>query len=171
MSSPVALRTLLQVGAANSQCAQRKPYHIMLTAAAGVYQVAFFRRAWLLSPLINRWRLARAVPMMYKAPLSNVSGATAQAHILQAYALQQHCARFGHASERITSLRGKRWDQVSDEYEATSEATRVVPRVLDQEWQSRIAYYHFKKLKAANPCSDLGGFTRVLSTPGTPRSP
>lgn len=35
-----------------------------------------------------------------------------------------------------------------------------------QEWQSRIAYYHYKKLKAENPCSDLGGFTRLLNTPG-----
>ena len=35
-----------------------------------------------------------------------------------------------------------------------------------QEWQTRIAYYHYKKLRAANPCSDIGGFTRLLNTPG-----
>ena len=35
-----------------------------------------------------------------------------------------------------------------------------------QEWQARIAYYHYKKLRAAAPCGDLGGFTRLLSTPG-----
>ena len=32
---------------------------------------------------------------------------------------------------------------------------------LYQEWQSRIAYYHYKKQKALHPCSDLGGFTRL----------
>ena len=35
-----------------------------------------------------------------------------------------------------------------------------------QEWQTRIAYYHYKKLKADNPCSDIGGFTRLLNTHG-----
>ena len=35
-----------------------------------------------------------------------------------------------------------------------------------QEWQTRIAYYHYKKLKADNYCSDIGGFTRLLNTPG-----
>ena len=34
-----------------------------------------------------------------------------------------------------------------------------------QEWQTRIAYYHYKQLKAQNPCSDIGGFTRLLNTP------
>ena len=34
-----------------------------------------------------------------------------------------------------------------------------------QEWQTRIAYFHYKKLKAEFPCSDLGGFTRLLNTP------
>lgn len=33
-----------------------------------------------------------------------------------------------------------------------------------QEWQTRIAYYHYKKMKAMHPCSDLGGFTRLLNT-------
>ena len=42
-----------------------------------------------------------------------------------------------------------------------------------QEWQSRIAYYHYLKQKRLNPCSDLGGFTRLFNTPnaqpdGTP---
>ena len=32
-----------------------------------------------------------------------------------------------------------------------------------QEWQSRIAYYHYKKQKALNPCSDMGGFTRLFN--------
>lgn len=36
---------------------------------------------------------------------------------------------------------------------------------LYQEWQSRIAYYHYKKIKTANPCSDIGGFTRLFNTP------
>ncbi|KAL1504080.1 hypothetical protein AB1Y20_010490 [Prymnesium parvum] len=60
------------VGAASSECAQRQPYHVLLTAASGVYQ----------------------------------------------------------------------------------------------EWQTRIAYYHYKKLKALHPCSDVGGFTRLLNTRG-----
>lgn len=61
----------IEVGASHSRCAHRRPYHVILTAAAGVYQ----------------------------------------------------------------------------------------------EWQTRIAYYHYTQLKAREPCSDLGGFTRLLSTP------
>ena len=42
-----------------------------------------------------------------------------------------------------------------------------------QEWQSRIAYYHYLKQKRLNPCSDLGGFTRLFNNyggkPDTPR--
>ena len=34
-----------------------------------------------------------------------------------------------------------------------------------QEWQSRIAYYHYQKMKRLNPCSDIGGFTRLFNTP------
>ena len=34
------------------------------------------------------------------------------------------------------------------------------------EWQARIAHYHYRKLKFEQPCSDLGGFTRLLATPG-----
>ena len=37
---------------------------------------------------------------------------------------------------------------------------------LYQEWQTRIAYHHYRKLKAAHPCSDIGNFTRLLNTPG-----
>ena len=36
---------------------------------------------------------------------------------------------------------------------------------LYQEWQSLVAYYHYKKLKAQHPCSDVGGFTRLLNRP------
>ena len=35
-----------------------------------------------------------------------------------------------------------------------------------QQWQSRIFYYHYVQLKVRFPCSDLGGFTRLLTTPG-----
>mmetsp|Transcript_39874 Transcript_39874/g.66165 ORF Transcript_39874/g.66165 Transcript_39874/m.66165 type:complete len:743 (+) Transcript_39874:14-2242(+) len=35
-----------------------------------------------------------------------------------------------------------------------------------QEWQSRIAYYHYQKQKRLNPCSELGSFTRLFNTPG-----
>ena len=35
---------------------------------------------------------------------------------------------------------------------------------LYQEWQSRIAYYHYKKMKRLHPCSDLGGFTRLYNS-------
>jgi len=35
-----------------------------------------------------------------------------------------------------------------------------------QEWQSRIAYYHYlKQKKAGGPCSDIGGFTRLFNSP------
>lgn len=34
---------------------------------------------------------------------------------------------------------------------------------LYQEWQSRIAYYHYKKQKRLHPCSDIGGFTRLFN--------
>ena len=34
-----------------------------------------------------------------------------------------------------------------------------------QEWQTRIAYRQYLTLKEAEPCSDLGGFTRLLNTP------
>ena len=37
---------------------------------------------------------------------------------------------------------------------------------LYQEWQSRIAYYHYKKQRALHPCSDLGGFTRLFNNVG-----
>lgn len=36
-----------------------------------------------------------------------------------------------------------------------------------QAWQTRIMYYHFKKLQAANPCSEMTGFTRMLNSDGS----
>ena len=33
-----------------------------------------------------------------------------------------------------------------------------------QAWQTRIMYYHFKKLQAANPCTEMTGFTRMLNS-------
>lgn len=30
------------------------------------------------------------------------------------------------------------------------------------QWQVRVCYYHFQKLKKATPDSDAGGFTRLL---------
>jgi len=34
---------------------------------------------------------------------------------------------------------------------------------LYEQWQSRVAYYHYKKQKMADgPCGDMGGFTRLL---------
>ncbi|KAL1524994.1 hypothetical protein AB1Y20_019870 [Prymnesium parvum] len=35
-----------------------------------------------------------------------------------------------------------------------------------QEWQSRVMYYHYLKQKRLHPCSDMGGFTRLLNTHG-----
>lgn len=35
-----------------------------------------------------------------------------------------------------------------------------------QQWQSRIFYYHYATLREVHPCSDMGGFTRLLTTPG-----
>lgn len=37
---------------------------------------------------------------------------------------------------------------------------------LYQEWQSRIAYYHYQKQKRLNPCSEIGSFTRLFNSPG-----
>ena len=34
-----------------------------------------------------------------------------------------------------------------------------------QEWQTKIAYYHYLKHKRSNPCSVLGNFTRLHATP------
>ena len=35
-----------------------------------------------------------------------------------------------------------------------------------QEWQSRIAYFHYQKQKRLNPCSDIGGFHRLFNNVG-----
>lgn len=38
-----------------------------------------------------------------------------------------------------------------------------------QAWQSRVFHYHYKRLKASDPCGDIGEFTRLLTLPvGTP---
>lgn len=34
-----------------------------------------------------------------------------------------------------------------------------------QAWQTRVMFYHFKKLQRANPCTEMTGFTRLLSSP------
>ena len=33
-----------------------------------------------------------------------------------------------------------------------------------QAWQTRIMYHHFKKLQRQNPCTEMTGFTRLLSS-------
>ena len=35
-----------------------------------------------------------------------------------------------------------------------------------QEWQTKIMYYHFKKIQAQNPCTEMTGFTRLLASRG-----
>ena len=35
-----------------------------------------------------------------------------------------------------------------------------------QAWQTRLLYYHYVRLRRQQPCSDMGGFTRLLTTPG-----
>ena len=39
-----------------------------------------------------------------------------------------------------------------------------------QAWQTRIMYYHFRKLQQSDPCTEMTGFTRLLSsaTPDVP---
>ena len=37
---------------------------------------------------------------------------------------------------------------------------------LYQAWQTRIMYYHLRKIQKANPCTELTGFTRMLNAPG-----
>ena len=39
-----------------------------------------------------------------------------------------------------------------------------------QAWQTRIMYYHFRKLQKADPCTEMTGFTRLLSST-TPEVP
>ena len=34
-----------------------------------------------------------------------------------------------------------------------------------QEWQSKIMHYHYRKIVAANPCTEMTGFTRILASP------
>ena len=34
-----------------------------------------------------------------------------------------------------------------------------------QRWQTRVFFHHYTAIKAAHPCSDLGGFTRLLTLP------
>ncbi len=34
-----------------------------------------------------------------------------------------------------------------------------------QAWQSKIAYHHYKLQKARDPCGEMGGFTRLLTSP------
>ncbi|KAL1504143.1 hypothetical protein AB1Y20_010552 [Prymnesium parvum] len=41
---------------------------------------------------------------------------------------------------------------------------------LYQAWQTRIMYYHFQKLQRENPCTEMTGFTRLLSST-TPEVP
>lgn len=36
---------------------------------------------------------------------------------------------------------------------------------LYQAWQTRIMYYHYLKQKKADPCGEMGGFTRMLNSP------
>ena len=38
-----------------------------------------------------------------------------------------------------------------------------------QAWQTRVMYYHFKKLQRSNPCSEMTGFTRMLNSDGAKR--
>ena len=38
-----------------------------------------------------------------------------------------------------------------------------------QAWQTRIMYYHLRKLQKANPCTEITGFTRLLSSPNGAR--
>lgn len=38
-----------------------------------------------------------------------------------------------------------------------------------QRWQTRVFYHHYTRLKAAHPCSDIGGFTRLLTLPDSRR--
>ena len=33
-----------------------------------------------------------------------------------------------------------------------------------QEWQTKIFYYHFRKLQKSNPCTEMTGFTRLLAS-------
>ena len=38
-----------------------------------------------------------------------------------------------------------------------------------QRWQTRVFFHHYTRLKAEYPCSDIGGFTRLLTLPDSKR--
>jgi len=43
----------------------------------------------------------------------------------------------------------------------------LVPSSLsvEHQWQARLSYHRYLRLKESDPCSDLGGFTRLLTSP------
>lgn len=74
-------------------------------------------------------------------------------------------------TERTTSYRPTSTDGVA----VCSADDSIIPRLRSKyhvvvtvdgsvyaQWQVRVCYFHFKKLKKAAPNSDAGGFTRLL---------
>ena len=39
-----------------------------------------------------------------------------------------------------------------------------------QEWQTRVFHYHYQRMKAADRCGEVGGFTRLLTQPAGART-
>ena len=102
-----------------------------------------------------------------------------------------HCFLLGRGPRQlpnVTYVACVTWQVPNAESDAPDDlAWRRVPRAVDgtcppgrrpyhtiltaqasvyQEWQTKIFYYHFKKAQAANPCTEMTGFTRLLASAG-----
>ena len=75
------------------------------------------------------------------------------------------------AKPNAAGTRGGSWEEGGAKAGACPDSRKPYHVVLTaasgvyQEWQTRIAYRQYLTLKEAEPCSDLGGFTRLLNTP------
>ena len=66
------------------------------------------------------------------------------------------------------SPRHTRWIHTQQLQQQTCNASKYHMLMTAQsetyyDWQSLIAYYHYKKQKHSSPCNDVGGFTRLVS--------
>lgn len=73
----------------------------------------------------------------------------------------------GSTSDEI-SPRHTRWSHTQQLQQQTCNASKYHMLMTAQsktylDWQSLIAYYHYKNQKRSSPCNDVGGFTRLVS--------
>ena len=77
-----------------------------------------------------------------------------------------------HRSAKIISSKTQHRTSISPLLASHCESTPRLYHVLltassgpYQEWQSRVFFHHYKRLKTSVPCSDIGEFTRLLTMP------